>query len=60
MMMDKMKGSNLPTDKWEKDISQINVGGSKYCNEPSGAPEELKNSANKLASYIKSNKFNNS
>ena len=58
--MKETNGSELPTEKWEKTLGSIQVGGGKYCDEPSGAPEELKRSADKIASYVKSNRFNNS
>jgi len=55
-----MKDGQLPMDKWEKTMDPTNVGGTKYCDEPSGAPGELTKSVDKLASYIKNNKFDRS
>ncbi len=55
-----MKGSELYKDRWEETVSPLEVGGGKYCDEPSGAPEDLKKSNDKLASYIKKNRESNS
>lgn len=46
----------LPSDKWEKTLEQVEVAGGRYCPSEMGAPEELRESVDKLSSYVKSNR----
>lgn len=55
--MKKMKTSMLPNEHWEKTMGEDVDRKLKYCEGEFAAPEELKNSVDKLTNYVKANKF---
>ena len=57
-MKEKAKGGGMPyfqKEHWQKNVEDVNVGGSRYSSEMNQS-EEYKKSVDKLASYAKSHK----
>lgn len=56
--MQKGRGmAEMGPSHWEKKVEDTNVADGKYAKSEMGNPEELKESVNKLASYVKSHKM---
>lgn len=49
--------SVMKKDHWEKDAGKTGVSDLKYSRSEMGNPEELKDSVNALANYVKNNRM---